>query len=376
MSFSPGPFITCFLTALILNVYILFIVHVKKDILYAGMRFTFSVIVLILLRMMIPLNFPFTVTIPFAEILPWINRILYYRIGGGNVKVCHVLVMIWLVEAVRRMFLNFRANREYRRFLAPFRVKDISEYPEVLELLKEYELSSLPVCIVPTPVSPELFGARNTVLVLPKDILSNKEELKFACRHELEHHKNHDLWLKLFVDVAFCIQWFNPLVHILQKELILAFEMVNDHEVMRGCTEQQRMDYVLSIIRISKMLEHSSVKQRGLSFTRWKDFNMKHRIEFLSAPDYGKTEKRGISIFLRYILVIAMLVVALVFVPEGYSHKVTEAAGAVRIKENNSYLVKNNDGYKLYVDGNYLFTCSTIHEEFANLPIFDEEEVK
>lgn len=372
MSVSPGPFITCLITALVLNVYILFIIHVKKDILYEGMRFTFSVIVLILLRMMIPLNFPFTITIPFAGILPLVNRLLYYNVGGGNIQICHILVTVWVVEAVRRLLLMCSANREYRRFLAPFKVKNISDYPEVLELLKEYELSSLPVYMVPATVSPELFGAWNTVLVLPKDMLS-KEELNFACRHELEHYRNHDLWLKLFVDLALCIQWFNPLVNLLQMELILAFEMSNDRKVLHGCTEKQRMNYVLSIVRISKMLKGSPVKQRGLSFTKLHDFNTKQRIHFLSSEEYGKTKRRGVSIFFRYILVIVMLVVSFVFVPEGYNDEGARAVGGISLGDDNSYLIKCKEGYQWYVDGVYMYTFSTIHEGFDDLPIFEEE---
>lgn len=374
MSFSPGPFITCFLTALVLNIYILFIIHVKKDILYEGMRFTFGVIVLILLRMMIPLNFPFTITIPLAEILPRINTVLFYKIDGTVIKTWHILVAIWLLEAIRRLVLMIGWNRECRRFLAPFRIDNVSEYPEILEVLKEYNLSSLPVHIVPASVSPELFGAYNTALVLPKDILSNKEELKFACCHELEHYRSYDLWLKLFADLTLCIQWFNPLVHLLHKELILAFEMSNDRKVMHGCTEAQRMNYALSIIKISKTLKESPIKQMGLSFTRIDDFNMKQRILFLSSPNYGKIKRRGVSIFFRYVLVIAMLIVSFVFVPEGYVPAADTADGAVMVQEDNSYLVKCEEGYQLYVDGNYLFTCSPIPEEFINLPIIEEGE--
>lgn len=375
MSISPGPFITCLLTALILNIYILFIIHVKKDILYEGMRFTFGVIVLILLRMMIPLNFPFTITIPFAEVLPRINIFLNYNIGNTDIKICHVLIILWLIEAVRRLICMGIGNRDYRRYLAPFLVKNISEYPDVLELLNEYHVSFMQVYMVPAAISPELFGARNTVLVLPKDMLS-KEELLFACRHELEHYKNHDLWLKLFVDLTVCIQWFNPLVYILRQELILAFEMANDREVMRDCTELQRAEYMLFIIRLSKIIGKEEKRQKGLSFIKRNDFNLKQRVDFLSSKDYGKTKMRGASVLLRYVLVTVMLMVAFVFVPEGYIPKNLQDSEAVKVHEDNSYLVECEEGYQLYINGSYLYTCSTIHDEFNDLPIIKEEEVE
>lgn len=375
MRISPGSFLTCLLTVVVLTGYVFFIIYVKKDILYEGMKFTFGAIALILLRMVIPVNFPFTVTIPVSGILSTVSGVLFSYIGGTQITPAHILVVIWLAEVIRRLFKMYWTNREYRRYLELFRVKDLSSYPEVKEILEEYHLLSLPVCIVPVSISPEIFGAWNSILVLPEHGIE-KEEMRYVCRHEVEHYMNHDVCLKFVIDLAVCIQWFNPLVYLLQEELILAFEMSNDYKVLLGSDEERRLDYSESIIKIAKRLKKEPVKHTGLSFIKLHDMNVKRRIQFLLSKNYGETKRRGLSVFLRYILVIVMLVVSFVFVPEGYIAEYSEADGAVKVHEENSYLVKVEEGYELYVNGSYLFTCSPIPEEFSDLPIIEEEDTK
>ena len=97
---------------------------------------------------------------------------------------------------------------------------------------------------------------------------------------------------------------------------------------------------------------------------------------FLRSPDYGKTKRRYVSIFMRYVLVIAMLVISFVYVPEGYRIAEENVDGAVNVQKGTSYLVKCEEGYKLYVDGVYVYTCSILHDEFSGLPIIEEEELK
>ena len=373
MSASLGPFLTCFFMTIVLIAYMSFIIYFKKDILYEGMKFTFIVIVLIMGRMLIPFNFPFTITIGLTKILPRISRILFYHIGGTDIRPADILAVIWIVEAIKRLLRMFRKNQEFRRFLAPFRVKDISRYPEIKSLLEEYHAASMPVCIVSAPLSPKIVGVWKPILVIPELDLT-EEELEFACRHELEHYKNHDLWLKLFVDLTACKQWFNPLVELLQDELILAFEMSNDNKVLKDSSKNQRMAYILGLIKVAKFQREGAEKQ-GLSFTLDKDKSLMRRTYFIAAEDFGKKRKRGLSIFLRYIIVVVMLVVAFVFVLESWG--VDEATKIESFGyEQECYIIKTDSEYKLYVDGQYVISLSPIPEEFKNVPIIEEEDMK
>lgn len=70
MELSLGPFLTCLMTSLILTIYFYYVLYRKKTFFAQGKRFVFIGVILILLRMAVPLNFPFTYSIYSEHILP------------------------------------------------------------------------------------------------------------------------------------------------------------------------------------------------------------------------------------------------------------------------------------------------------------------
>ena len=62
MSLSLGPFITCFLCTNILCIILHYLIYKKKIFFDKSLRFIFWIIGIILLRMVLPFNFPFTYT--------------------------------------------------------------------------------------------------------------------------------------------------------------------------------------------------------------------------------------------------------------------------------------------------------------------------
>ena len=63
MELSLGPILTCLMTSLILTIYFYYVLYRKKTFFAQGKRFVFIGVILILLRMAVPLNFPFTYSI-------------------------------------------------------------------------------------------------------------------------------------------------------------------------------------------------------------------------------------------------------------------------------------------------------------------------
>ena len=77
MSVSLGPFMTCFVTILILTGYVHFIMKRNSALFWGTIKIVFGVIAVILLRMMVPINFPFTKTIYSSKLLIGLGNIVY-----------------------------------------------------------------------------------------------------------------------------------------------------------------------------------------------------------------------------------------------------------------------------------------------------------
>ena len=80
MSLSLGPFITCFLCTNILCIILHYLIYKKKIFFDKSLRFIFWIIGIILLRMVLPFNFPFTYTSYSDNILPKIVDFISYKI--------------------------------------------------------------------------------------------------------------------------------------------------------------------------------------------------------------------------------------------------------------------------------------------------------
>lgn len=373
MAVSLGPFMTCFLAVLFLTVYIYIVIYVKKDILYSGMKLVFAGIALILIRMMIPFNFPFTQTIVSYKILPPVNKFLFDYIGDTKIDMATILFIIWIAVTLIKIGYFGWEQQKYRACLLPFAVKNWDDYPQLKNVLGRCKISFWRVCIVPMNISPAVVGIRKPILVLPEYPFS-ENELYYVCLHEAEHCRNHDLWLRLLLDIVICTQWFNPLVYFMQRELTLAFELSNDRVVLDTMTERQKMEYAECVM---KMVRHQKPKEKrigtSLAFTHENRSSVKTRINYiLSKKKRGKMANK-LSMVFNCVVISLVLAVCLFYVPEAYCTDELYREETMGVYNSETYFIKENQEYILYSAGIPIMSIPYIPEELSSIPIIQEE---
>lgn len=369
MSVSVGPFITCFLTVIVLTVYTYVIIYVKKGLLYQNMKFAFMVISLILVRMLLPVNFPFMVSIYSENIMAPLAKFLFSYIGDFHFGWAEIFIVIWAIGVVYNVLRLIREQIAYRRTLNAFLVKDLKAYPKLVKALQECDAPDLQVSIVPDNISPAIYGRRHPVLILP-DWDFTEKELYFICSHEISHYKNHDTWLSLFLRLVCCAQWFNPVTKLLQKELTLAYEVANDQKVLNKSSETERMEYAELISKTVSKLGDKRKGGCGVAFTEFCQPEAKTRLGYILTKGEERMKKR--NTWVHYVFILLLLMVSFFVVPEGYSTDALNDEGVVTISDDNSYIVKSGSEYKLYVDDEYIYSFSTLHDELKDLPVIEE----
>lgn len=376
MAVSLGPFMTCFLAVLFLTVYIYIVIYVKKDILYSGMKLVFVGIALILIRMLVPFNFPFTQTIVSYKIMPFISKFVFRYIGNGEIQIDFAVVLfgVWIVVSVLKMLRLLWVQMRYRACLRPFAIKDKSKYPELFQVLNQCGASFHEVCIIPNQISPAVFGVMKPILILPNCKLSERE-LYYICLHEAEHCRNHDLWLRLFLDLVICTQWFNPLVYFLNHELTLAFELSNDRVILKSMDEIQRAEYAECVMKMVRYQNNKKMARGGvISFAQVNRSNVKTRVRYILAREDKGKKKHRISSLLNYVVVGLVLLASVFYVPEAYRPEVMQEQSFNYLQMDTSYFVKVNGKYNLYANGEYKFTLDVVPKDLSNIPIIEEEE--
>lgn len=92
-----------------------------------------------------------------------------------------------------------------------------------------------------------LVGLFHPMILLPT--LNMQElDLKLVLTHELIHLKRKDLWVKMLALIARTVHWFNPLVHVLRKDISTWGELSCDEALACKMSHEERKLYGEAIL--------------------------------------------------------------------------------------------------------------------------------
>ncbi len=106
----------------------------------------------------------------------------------------------------------------------------------------------------PLVVSPITIGLCHPVIFLPDTIYSERD-LHYILMHELTHYRRHDLFYKWFVMLVCTIHWFNPIAHLVARQVEEACELSCDWDVVQHMHKQEQTQYmnlILDLLPVAK----------------------------------------------------------------------------------------------------------------------------
>ena len=98
------------------------------------------------------------------------------------------------------------------------------------------------ICVNPLISSPLLIGFFHPCIVLPGADISEKD-FQYIVLHELTHYRRGDMFYKWLIQVTVCLHWFNPLVHLMSREITKACEFSCDEAVLAKMGGDNARDY-------------------------------------------------------------------------------------------------------------------------------------
>lgn len=122
-------------------------------------------------------------------------------------------------------------------------VSDV-EMLDRLSVAAEREGIKKPIELYVNPLtsSPLLIGFFHPCIVLPSADISEKD-FHYIILHELTHYKRRDMFYKWLVQVTVCLHWFNPLVHLMNREITKACEFSCDEAVLAKMGSDNAQEY-------------------------------------------------------------------------------------------------------------------------------------
>lgn len=376
MSVSLGPFMTCFVTILILTGYVHFIMKRNGTLFRGTIKIVFGVIAVIMLRMMVPVNFPFTKTIYSSKLLIGLGNIVYANVyGDREILVSDLLLWLWISVAVILLIRYFYKRLKVRRCLEQYIMKDIETKEYYESFLKQAKIKNVRIAVIPGERQSAIFGVIRPIMILPDAVLEEKT-VAYMIQHEIKHYANYDLWLKFLVDLLVVIHWWNPIVYMMRKELSLAFELSNDYMVTKDMSELGKIEYAETLVQAAKLMSNQQAYDLNLTGGEC----LETRIKLLLKKKTTGGMRSCLLAAANLLFVFLIMIISLVFVPEvSYKESMPynsgELDGAFDITPENAYYLKTKDGYELYTDGVYRGTDQEAVEEFIEMgiPVYEKE---
>ena len=175
-----------------------------------------------------PGQIPVPEAAPAAVEIPWLT--ILYLAGAA------VLALLFLVS--------------YRRGVRVFRTALPLKHPAVNRWRRQIPaLRGVPIRRCDRVRSPLTYGLVRPVILLPKGMDCDQEEVGYILLHEGTHIKHRDAWWKLFLAAALCVHWFNPLVWCMYVWANRDLERCCDESVVRRCGLEARSEYALTLLK-------------------------------------------------------------------------------------------------------------------------------
>ena len=270
--------------------------------------------------MVIPYKFSFTRVIPPSGALNHFYReASVSKIGAAQISPMDVLAAAWLTVSAALMIRFIFRYRKAMKEVASYAVCENEQCKRVYNRVLNKSRREISITIrrsshVTIPMGVGIFRKS---IILPEETYSDSE-LYYILRHEYTHFQNRDLVIKIFVHIYGCIFWWNPVVHLLKRDLSQILEIKCDLDVTDKLKSRDKAEYLTTIV---KMLKNAEAKRQEKIFcgatafvTRNSESEVVERFRIVSAGNISRRKGRvfsgacflvfGLFLFLSYSFVI------------------------------------------------------------------------
>lgn len=97
--------------------------------------------------------------------------------------------------------------------------------------------------------SPILVGLFKPTIYLPPEN-TVEMDISMVIHHELVHLKHNDLWVKALTLGVSALHWFNPLIHMIRRDIHTWSELACDEDVVKEMSHEERRRYGETILNV------------------------------------------------------------------------------------------------------------------------------
>ena len=339
----------------------------------------FLCLALIVIRLLIPVEYFFTITVLSTNILPVVNDFLNYivcSVAGHDIPMHHLLCIIWMTGSTVYLCKSLYTYLSLQKIIR--HAKNIGNHAMLQNIIsdimnKHNSRKKIQIVQIPYLSTPMITGILHPCIFLP-DIDLSEEELIFILNHETSHYFHGDLLMKFVMEILSVIYWWNPLMPLLKKQVSKVLEIHTDMRITKNLSELEQISYLECLVNTAKKRNKSYMEQLAIPFIGEHTTTLTQRVNIiLNRQEVKKKEQFLASLSLFPLFIIALLSFCVIF--EAYSISPENIENSVELTEDNAYLVPNADNeYDIYYNGEFWSTVSTTDALGIDLPVYYEHE--
>lgn len=307
--------------------------------------------ILCLLRLLLPIEFRQTITLPSSHILPflmeWFDKTIV-TFSDWQIQVIDILVLISVVVSfVKLCQLGYNQIR-LKQFLK--RLDESNDYCNN-DISISLNLKNVKIVYCNNLQSPMVAGILEKYILLP-DLNYTDKQMRHIIIHELQHIKNFDIYIELLLEILVIIYWWFPPIYLLKRQLDLITEMRVDKQVMDLLDPNEYIDYIETLIFVKRAvltMEDNFYSDNTVHLPlvkKNKNMLTKRTYNILGNIDYKKTS------LLSYLPLAAAFILLPFIIFEPYYIQNEQLTHTVEIKDyQNSYIEIVNGKHYLIVEG-------------------------
>lgn len=330
------------------------------------------------MRLFLPLEFSFTITINSQKILPAIQSIFYKPLFSFDHITVNAAIIAFVIWFSGFFFLLWKQAFQYLSIRKLIKMCPSSNDERLLRILQtaEQRISSKQAKIIvhSSITTPAMIGWFHPIIILP-EIQFLDDELLGIFIHELAHYRYKHQWIRFLTIIICSCFWWNPFIKDLFSETIHVLELQADKIVCENLTPKQQKRYLLTMIKI---LEYAQNFNQLSTYTcslvkKTSSENLQQRFHWILTKENKDMRKPA---FTTSLFVLFVFLLSYAFLPQPFSSPTNADFGNYDlVPDYRFYCIKSDNGYDLYkYPKHFIVHMEQMEEHMQWMQIYDNME--